>query len=153
MNYYFVNNKLIKLIEEIKEVDLDLVQIHLISIVNSYSRVGKTCTLSTKQFAKECRCSSAKITKSLKHLRDNHIISVHYPKDQAKTHETNKTYIHKDIKAIISGTIAIETGALDLLYQVSTNNKKIGASSESFRDSSSALHETDLESYLKTIQI
>ncbi|MCP4324982.1 MAG: hypothetical protein GY787_24665 [Alteromonadales bacterium] len=82
------------------------------------------------------------------------MITVHVPKGQAQSHETNITHIHKDLKQILS-RLASASDAPGLVHQspkasapVATNNKIMDSSVSSLREDPSSSDKEDIEAAL-----
>jgi hypothetical protein len=153
-----INNEFISKVEQLRGKDLKLEHIHILSIVNSFARQGMVCSISRSTFSKLCRCGIRTIHNRFNDLVKWNMITLHIPKDQSKTHETNITHLHKDLKQILLD-LASASDAPDLVHKipkasapVATNNKKMGDSSVSSLEedpSSSTKKETFLETLIK----
>lgn len=131
VNSITINYQFISEVEILRTKDLNMEHILILSIVNSFNRQGKNCSISRSTFSKLCRCGIRTIHNRFNDLLKWKMISVHVPKGQAQTHETNITHIHKDLKRILSD-LASASDAPGLLHQSpkasapnATNNKMI----------------------------
>tara|TARA_R110002153_G_scaffold272842_1_gene442215 strand:- start:787 stop:1269 length:483 start_codon:yes stop_codon:yes gene_type:complete len=151
-----INNEFISKVEQLRGKDLKLEHIHILSIVNSFARQGMVCSISRSTFSKLCRCGIRTIHNRFNDLVKWNMITLHIPKDQSKTHETNITHLHKDLKQILLD-LASASDAPDLVHQIpkasapfATNNKKMGDSSvSSLEEDPSSL--TKKETFLETL--
>jgi len=132
-----INYEFISKVEQLRCVDLKLEHILVLSIVNNFNRQGKNCSISRSTFSKLCRCGIRNTHNIFNDLVKWNMITLHIPKNQAKTHETNTTHLHEDLKQILLD-LSSASYAPDLVHQipkpsapVATNNKIMGDSSVS----------------------
>ena len=155
VNSITINYQFISQVEQLRDKDLKLEHILILSIVNSFNRQGKNCSISRSTFSKLCRCGIRCIHNRFNDLLKWNMITVHVPKGQAQSHETNITHIHKDLKQILS-RLASASDAPGLVHQspkasapVATNNKIMGDSSgSSLREDPSSSDKEDIEAAL-----
>lgn len=137
---YWINNNLVEFIEQDKG-ELTLRQKFIVCIVNSYTRVGKKCEISHDGFAKELVCSKSTVRRELDDLKKKRVIKVFYPPNQQQDQVPCITWFHNDIKSIIDDLKAVSklsTGPIsEAISKMNTNNKNIGDSESSLKDSSS----------------
>jgi len=132
-----INYEFISKVEQLRCVDLKLEHILVLSIVNNFNRQGKNCSISRSTFGKLCRCDTKTIQRRIKDLIKWDMITLHVPKNQAKTHDTCVTHIHEDLKQILVN-LAVPSESTGLYpespqagVRLSTNNKIMGDSSVS----------------------
>jgi len=141
--FYFINSSLVDKISKERNIKIKSEHILIISIVNSFAKVGKKCNISQQTFALQLGCSKTTIQRKLKFLVDNKILRIHYPKNQSKNHKSCITHLHKDVK---KWSRELAEGCAQLGYSsypgavpnLGTNNKNMMDSSES-EDSSSSI--------------
>lgn len=157
VNSITINYQFISQVEQLRGKDLKTEHILILSIVNSFNRQGKNCSISRSTFGKLCRCSIRCIHNRFNDLLKWNMITVHVPKGQAQSHETNITHIHKDLKQILS-RLASASDAPGLVHQSpkasapeSTNNKIMDKSVSSLREDPSSSDKEDIEAALNKL--
>ena len=153
VNSITINYQFISQVEQLRDKDLKLEHILILSIVNSFNRQGKNCSISRSTFGKLCRCSIRCIHNRFNDLLKWNMITVHVPKGQAQSHETNITHIHKDLKRILLASASDAPGLVHQSPKASapsaTNNKIMGDSSvSSLGEDPSSSDKEDIEAAL-----
>lgn len=154
VNSITINYEFISQVEQLRGKDLKLEHILILSIVNSFNRQGKNCSVSRSTFSKLCRCDTKTIQRRIKDLVKWNMITLHVPKNQSKTHQTCITHIHKDLKQILvnlavpSESTGLCTESPQAGVRLSTNNKIMDKSVSSLREDPSSSDKEDIEAAL-----
>jgi|TARA_R110001592_G_scaffold42912_2_gene139303 hypothetical protein len=154
VNSITINYEFISQVEQLRGKDLKLEHILILSIVNSFNRQGKNCSVSRSTFSKLCRCDTKTIQRRIKDLVKWNMITLHVPKNQSKTHQTCITHIHKDLKQILVNlAVPLESTGLctespQAGVRLSTNNKIMDKSVSSLGEDPSSSDKEDIEAAL-----
>jgi len=157
VNSITINYQFISQVEQLRGKDLKLEHILILSIVNSFNRQGKNCSVSRSTFGKLCRCDTKTIQRRIKDLVKWNMIILHIPKNQSKTHQTCVTHIHKDLKRILvnlavpSESTGLCTESPKASVRVSTNNKIMDKSVSSLREDPSSSDKEGIEAALNKL--
>ncbi len=143
IKFIMVNYEFIDKLEEVYDnLDLTLEHILILSIVNSFNKAGKNCKLSQGTFAKLCKCDKSTVKRRLNDLCKWGFITTWKPKLQHKSKDPNVTHLSKEVKQILQDLAGSQTG-----LRLNHNNKIIGDSESSLKDSSSRA----LQEFYKTL--